>query len=441
MADSIAAASCDSHPQGGGIDVAIVLRVLEVVELRQCLSSAFGAWRSTAEAAQRQRSEALFDSYSEQMVVASHRIEACERSSYLFVQRMDRSESVACLISVFLNWRGLALSAIRRDSGSTKVEECKEAQLAKQLLVVVLGSWRQMATMGRSPSDVDSAVRSSSPDLYLEPSATITAGATVATTAARTVEPTAAVNPDATTAATTAAAAAASAANASPTDDGRQPLRVLSATALSQNFKLASLAEKSIADCGTATTGSASEAHQQHLQRLQSPRGTLSPRGGEAAQVSPRSAAAADNPAVNPRKPSPARRGKVVAQGGEVQASSNGGSRAQSPGASRPTSPFGHTRSDGGNTNSSAAASVGVAHKPVRGPERFFYDTSGYTGCARFGGPTTVSRREKENRPGLLRNSSRSCVGGSGPQANSVASCISGGDAKVDGPRLEGWPR
>lgn len=36
--------------------------------------------------------------------------------------------------------------------------------------------------------------------------------------------------------------------------------------------------------------------------------------------------------------------------------------------------------------------------KPIRrGPERFFYDTTGYTGCARFGGPTVV---DKENNVG-----------------------------------------
>mmetsp|Transcript_82833 Transcript_82833/g.130512 ORF Transcript_82833/g.130512 Transcript_82833/m.130512 type:complete len:453 (-) Transcript_82833:72-1430(-) len=34
--------------------------------------------------------------------------------------------------------------------------------------------------------------------------------------------------------------------------------------------------------------------------------------------------------------------------------------------------------------------------KRLKGPERFFYDTSSYTGCARFGGPTVVDK--KENR-------------------------------------------
>jgi len=35
-------------------------------------------------------------------------------------------------------------------------------------------------------------------------------------------------------------------------------------------------------------------------------------------------------------------------------------------------------------------------HKRLKGPERFFYDVSGYTGCARFGGPEVVDK--KENR-------------------------------------------
>ncbi|CAJ1399846.1 unnamed protein product [Effrenium voratum] len=32
--------------------------------------------------------------------------------------------------------------------------------------------------------------------------------------------------------------------------------------------------------------------------------------------------------------------------------------------------------------------------KRVRGPERFFYDTSSYTGCARYGGPMVVDKKE-----------------------------------------------
>lgn len=53
-------------------------------------------------------------------------------------------------------------------------------------------------------------------------------------------------------------------------------------------------------------------------------------------------------------------------------------------------------------TREIATTEVGhEAKKPLpRGPERFFYDTTGYTGCARFGGPSVVDKPaagDKEN--------------------------------------------
>ncbi|CAE7265020.1 unnamed protein product [Symbiodinium microadriaticum] len=37
--------------------------------------------------------------------------------------------------------------------------------------------------------------------------------------------------------------------------------------------------------------------------------------------------------------------------------------------------------------------------KRMRGPERFFYDTSSYTGCARYGGPMIVDKKENSSGP------------------------------------------
>ena len=37
--------------------------------------------------------------------------------------------------------------------------------------------------------------------------------------------------------------------------------------------------------------------------------------------------------------------------------------------------------------------------KRMRGPERFFYDTSSYTGCARYGGPMIVEKKENASMP------------------------------------------
>mmetsp|Transcript_32102 Transcript_32102/g.75024 ORF Transcript_32102/g.75024 Transcript_32102/m.75024 type:complete len:483 (+) Transcript_32102:100-1548(+) len=37
--------------------------------------------------------------------------------------------------------------------------------------------------------------------------------------------------------------------------------------------------------------------------------------------------------------------------------------------------------------------------KRMRGPERFFYDTSSYTGCARYGGPMIVDKKENTSGP------------------------------------------
>lgn len=50
------------------------------------------------------------------------------------------------------------------------------------------------------------------------------------------------------------------------------------------------------------------------------------------------------------------------------------------------------------------AASVEIKKPLPRGPERFFYDTTGYTGCARFGGPSVV---DKENLVAPSRSKAR----------------------------------
>mmetsp|Transcript_22977 Transcript_22977/g.42271 ORF Transcript_22977/g.42271 Transcript_22977/m.42271 type:complete len:287 (-) Transcript_22977:43-903(-) len=56
----------------------------------------------------------------------------------------------------------------------------------------------------------------------------------------------------------------------------------------------------------------------------------------------------------------------------------------------------------------SSEAEVESAKRHLRGPEKFFYDRSGYTGCARFGGPCIV---DKENWPPNLRCSGHTTPG------------------------------
>mmetsp|Transcript_28675 Transcript_28675/g.63382 ORF Transcript_28675/g.63382 Transcript_28675/m.63382 type:complete len:232 (+) Transcript_28675:1-696(+) len=56
-----------------------------------------------------------------------------------------------------------------------------------------------------------------------------------------------------------------------------------------------------------------------------------------------------------------------------------------------------------------AETEVEPTKRHLRGPERFFYDRSGYTGCARFGGPCII---DKENWPPNLRGA------GTSPLAN-----------------------
>mmetsp|Transcript_87171 Transcript_87171/g.154358 ORF Transcript_87171/g.154358 Transcript_87171/m.154358 type:complete len:532 (-) Transcript_87171:127-1722(-) len=45
------------------------------------------------------------------------------------------------------------------------------------------------------------------------------------------------------------------------------------------------------------------------------------------------------------------------------------------------------------------------AYKRLRGPERFYYDTSSYTGCARFGGPSVGKENEMELRSNKAKQS------------------------------------
>jgi len=53
------------------------------------------------------------------------------------------------------------------------------------------------------------------------------------------------------------------------------------------------------------------------------------------------------------------------------------------------------TEQDDNMPNDSEAAG---AYKRIRGPERFYYDTSSYTGCARFGGPSVGKENDMELR-------------------------------------------
>lgn len=53
-----------------------------------------------------------------------------------------------------------------------------------------------------------------------------------------------------------------------------------------------------------------------------------------------------------------------------------------------------------------------------KGPERFFYDSSSYTGCARYGGPSVVDK--KENRAVELRPRGSVGTGGGSPRLAAV---------------------
>jgi len=81
-------------------------------------------------------------------------------------------------------------------------------------------------------------------------------------------------------------------------------------------------------------------------------------------------------------------------------AASTCGSRPQSPPGVRPQSPSRcgqrQARQPFAARETAGAEAINAdAKKPLpKGPERFFYDTRSYTGCARFGGPTVV---DKEN--------------------------------------------
>lgn len=56
-------------------------------------------------------------------------------------------------------------------------------------------------------------------------------------------------------------------------------------------------------------------------------------------------------------------------------------------------------------TGTGGSPAAEASKRTMRGPERFFYDTSCYTGCARFGGPKVVDKENRPNRPHSLRES------------------------------------
>lgn len=61
-------------------------------------------------------------------------------------------------------------------------------------------------------------------------------------------------------------------------------------------------------------------------------------------------------------------------------------------------------------------ASAGGRRNSMRGPERFYYDKSSYTGCARFGGPSLADGKENgpaSLRPNLNRPTGKPVLGGS----------------------------
>lgn len=72
-------------------------------------------------------------------------------------------------------------------------------------------------------------------------------------------------------------------------------------------------------------------------------------------------------------------------------------------------------------TNGSCTT-IGESVKKLKGPERFFYDTSGYTGCARFGGPAVVDKENRAaERPSGRRATPNRRHAGPSPRAASCA--------------------
>lgn len=118
-------------------------------------------------------------------------------------------------------------------------------------------------------------------------------------------------------------------------------------------------------------------------------RSSSSPRQGMAEDTSPKVPTASSAPKLSFKSParSPTRVGALSPP-------------IRSPGVLTPC--WADIEGRAGGTSSSGSSPQGVIlpekqQAQCKGPERFFYDTTSYTGCARFGGPTVVDRTRRRS--------------------------------------------
>eukprot|EP00928_Gymnodinium_smaydae_P097222 TRINITY_DN8754_c0_g1_i1.p1 TRINITY_DN8754_c0_g1~~TRINITY_DN8754_c0_g1_i1.p1 ORF type:complete len:478 (-),score=128.64 TRINITY_DN8754_c0_g1_i1:15-1448(-) len=425
--------------------------LLARAERLRAFAGALAAWRSCAEASRRQRREALFDAMAAQLreaeeqraslaaaaaAAAAAGASAClprPPTSSPFEVQDDEEElgSVelrcgpllaaaaahrterALLAGVLEAWRTASADVCRDGSVSRASEDSARSAAAVEVarrfarasgrhgVAAAFAAWRREALWARAVARVEASGAAGAHN----DGGAVVAVATAPSSAAR--GPEAARRPRNSSRPLTAVAAERFSGQGSGIGSLRRPLQTL------QELSSASGVGDKVPP--TPRPPSPRQPLQRRLLRTASAAPRLNAGGGATASVFPAAvlpatsaaaASAASATAGDPESPPPATAGATAASP-RLEESSGGGKDANAGGASATAEP-----------------------RKLRGPERFFYDTMSYTGCARFGGPAVVDK--KENRPelrapistggGHAGGGGRTPVGGGGAASSNGAS-------------------
>jgi len=368
--------------------LAALRKRLHSVDRCEAVRPVLGAWRSIAEDSRRRRAEALFDAMSAQVQAAKLR---CKRAEFGYVHAaaaFERYEEVALRITVISCWRDVARRRRERWRLCTAVDRAGTLwtpSLVTQRVLLALTAWqcecyRQSRsryaaeamdyssdcfrtcspdTLGASRSFVSMEVSSQRRDRL---------GTARSPSSARFVVPSPG---DCMESIGGQRQQSFSYCPVARGDRVRSPRWTVCSTESALSSVPTAAAQLPVHDCAepsplTAGTSSSTACHRP-LRRQPS-------LDSSKRMIRSQSSADCGTASVFSHGPMAAADWRVV-----------GGAQAVDRDAPMPT----------------AATDVLAAEsRRAKGPERFFYDISGYTGCARFGGPSVV---DKENRSGNLR--------------------------------------
>eukprot|EP00929_Paragymnodinium_shiwhaense_P029931 TRINITY_DN17059_c0_g1_i4.p1 TRINITY_DN17059_c0_g1~~TRINITY_DN17059_c0_g1_i4.p1 ORF type:complete len:475 (+),score=90.93 TRINITY_DN17059_c0_g1_i4:78-1502(+) len=427
-------------------DASLGWRLVAKLETRHLLGSALLEWRRAVEAAQQRRAEALFDAMGGQICQLRRRREALESGISQLLERCTAEKASILVAIVYGAWQSLVRRAAKQKQRRTRWLQLADMQgeaSVAQTTQLALFLWKTLASATSNkrrpvaPSEEDRVPESSGRGGY---------------PAIFDDVPTPGWQEDSTHLGEAARR-------------GRQPLQVLSSADTSpagQSDACKAATTAPVSGWGEASAA-AHSLYQEHcssgalLEQLleQSAEVATAPLSKRPASLGPlpisrrfhgadaaapagaaplcRSSsgrAGSFQPPLRPPSPQPSSRREEDCSGAVRDRR-----RHASPCRRSNTNPsqVDVCQGSSGVAASNAAVAEASARKvPMRGPERFFYDTSCYTGCARFGGPKVI---DKENRPlafrGAAPRESGSLSYGTGSQRAGAAAAIAAATAAV----------